>query len=306
MSKSANRLGKGLNALISAKTTAPHPPAAKTEPAAEGDVLKVRQLPVADVLPNPHQPRTNFPETAIQELAGSIRERGVIQPIVVRQADDGRYQIVAGERRWRAAQLAKLTEIPAIIRDVTDAESFELALIENLQREDLGPLERAQAYQHYLDTFGGTIEDLARKLSESRANVSNYIRILRLPDEVRDLIANNELGMGQARALVTLSDPHRQVALARLAVRRNLSVRQVEALIQEDDAARPTTPPPASQTTRSRHLDDVEQAFSRALGLRVRLFPGKAKNSGRLVIRYANLEEFDRIADKLGDGLHVE
>jgi ParB family chromosome partitioning protein len=180
-------------------------------------------------------------------------------------------------------------------------------LIENLQRQDLGPLERAAAYQHYLDSFGGTIDDLGRRISESRANVSNYLRLLKLHSEIRDLLAAGELGMGQARAVAAIADHQRQLAVARLAIRRNLSVRQVEELARSAATAPDeAVAAPIEAPKRSRHVLDVEQALSRATGMRVRLYPGRKKNSGRLVIAFGSLDEFDRIAERLGGNVHLE
>jgi ParB family chromosome partitioning protein len=223
----------------------------------------------------------------------------MLQPVLVRPAGDGEYQLVAGERRWRAAQLAGLERIPAIIRAASDAESVELALTENLQREDLNALERAEAYRQYLDAFGASVDELAVRVGESRPSVSNYLRLLKLDAPVQDLIRAGELGMGQARAIAGVEDRQAQLALARLAVRRNLSVRQVEALakladgVREEGGARGTV-------ERPRHFDDVERAFGRALGLAVQVKPGRGKNAGRIVIRYRSLQEFDRVAERLG------
>jgi ParB family transcriptional regulator, chromosome partitioning protein len=315
MSKSPSRLGRGLNALISnrehsATPAAAHAPAAV--PAAHGvaDGPHIRSIPVDRITPNRHQPRTTFNDATIRELADSIKANGVLQPIVVRSAADGAFELVAGERRWRAATLAGLTTVPAVVRDLTDAQSFEIALIENLQREDLGPLERAAAYQHYLDTFGGTIEDLGQRLSESRANISNYLRILKLRPEICYMIGAGELGMGQARAIAGIADPQRQLALANLAARRNLSVRQVEELTRQ--ASETTTEAeaeraPSEETLgRRHHFRDLEAALSKGLGMRVRVFPGKKKNSGRIVVAYNNLSEFDALAERLGGDAHLE
>ena len=306
MSKPQNRLGKGLSALIptrpivAAGTALPHPHLPHER--------AIRDIPLDAIVPNRHQPRATFDEASLKELADSIRSNGVLQPVVVRSAGDGKYELVAGERRWRAARLAGLASVPVIVRELTDQQSFEIALIENLQREDLGPLERAAAYQHYLEIFGGTIEDLAGRLSESRANISNYLRLLKLQPEICYLLGTGELGMGQARAIAGLSDPQHQLGLAKLAVRRNLSVRQVEELVRRHDQFIP--PEPSSEerlpSGERKHLREVEENFSKALGLRVRLAPGRRKNSGRIVISYTSLEEFDRVAERLGAARKLE
>jgi ParB family chromosome partitioning protein len=222
----------------------------------------------------------------------------VLQPVLLRRGDDGMFELVAGERRWRAAEIAGLDSIPAIVREFSDAQSFETALIENLQREDLAPLERARAYQQLVDTYGSSVEDIAQRLGESRSNVVNYLRLLALSNEIQELISTGDLGMGQARAIAGISNPQQQLAIARLAIRRNLSVRQVETLAKRTPAGQASTA--RAQRAIDPHLADVEQALSKAVGLPVKLFPGKKKNSGRVVIRYDSLEEFDRIAETIG------
>lgn len=307
MSKPSNRLGKGLNALITPRepqATAAAGPPTPTAP----DPSQIRQLPIDQLTPNPRQPRTGFGDADLRELAQSIRANGLLQPVVVRTTGDQAFELVAGERRWRAAKLAGLQTIPAIVRELSDAQSLELALIENLQREDLDPLERAAGYQRYLESFGGTIEDLAARLSESRASISNYVRLLKLRPEICYMLGRGELGMAQARAVAGITEPHRQLAIARLAARRNLSVRQVEALARSSTTPSPTADRPQAATpdARKHHLADVERSLSKALGLRVRLYPGRRKNSGRLVISYNSLEEFDRVAERIGGKVTLE
>ncbi|MBU0639440.1 MAG: ParB/RepB/Spo0J family partition protein [Planctomycetes bacterium] len=302
MSKPVSRLGKGLSAIIGPRDGSQLGGPAST-PAPDEDGL-ARAIPIDRIRPNQHQPRSRFDETSLAELTRSIEAKGVLQPIVVRPTNDGQYELVAGERRWKAARAAGLQSIPATIRLVTDAESLELALIENLQREDLGPLERATGYQQYLDTFSVTAEELAQRLSESRANISNYLRLLRLQPDIRKMIDTRELGMGQARAIAGVAQSERQLALARLAIRRNLSVRQVETL------ARDQTSTPAHKSREihpaARHIENVATTLSHSLGLKVRLFSGKKKNSGRVVIHYNSLEDFDRIAQRIGGRATLE
>ncbi len=309
MAKKTNRLGRGLNTLIAARQGAATPPPGPNRSDSAGNQpAGIRDVPVDAIQPNPRQPRTVFDENSLQELAESIRSNGLIQPLVIRPLDDSSYELIAGERRLRAAKLAELETVPAIIRDVSDAESLELALIENLQREDLGPLERAAAYQQYLDTFGGSVEDLARRLAESRANISNYLRLLKLHPEVCFMLGSGELGMGQARAIASIIDPQRQLATARLAVRRNLSVRQVEDIAKSaNEGTEHASPPPEAEADpRRRHLEDVSKSLTKAIGMRVRLYPGRRKNSGRVVVTYNNLDEFDKIAELLGSKRHLE
>lgn len=315
MAKSASRLGRGLNSLIGG-------PAKKSEsttqesknpvPKADSHNVDVSRetsgsnglltVAVTDVRPNPHQPRSEFSETRIAELAESITRQGLLQPIVVRKTEAGGYELIAGERRLRAAKVAGIDEIPAILREATDEQSMEIALIENLQREDLAPLERAAAYKSFIDNTGVNADELAARLGESRSSVSNHLRLLRLPEEVRELLRIGELGMGQARAIAGIADEKRQLGLARMAVRRNLSVRQVEALVRgaaepkESEITASAPPKNADQ----RHADDLAREFSRQLGMPVKMFPGRKKNAGRLVIQYKSLDEFDQIADRLG------
>lgn len=304
--KPTSRLGRGLSSLIPTNAIAP---GGSLGPRPAADPSQIRQLPLDAISPSPHQPRSNFDDQTLAELADSIRSAGVVQPILVRATGDEHYQIVAGERRWRAAKLAGLHEVPAIVRELTDAQSFELALVENLQRQDLAPLERAAAYQHYLDAFGGTIEELATRLGESRANVSNYMRLLKLSPEICYMLGAGQLGMGQARAIAGIADPQRQLALARLAARRNLSVRQVEELAKSTQEVDQKPALGASETASDanrRHLDELATALSKAMGLRVKMFGGRRKNAGRIVIYYANLDEFDRLAERLAGDARLD
>ncbi len=292
MSNPAPRLGRGLGALIGSAAAQ-----AAIAPLHAG-AAHANQVPIDKIVPNRLQPRATFVEESLGELAESIRTTGVLQPILVRGGPDGQFELIAGERRWRAAKLAGLTEIPAVIRSASDREALQLALIENLQREDLGPLERAAAYQKYIDAFGASADDLAAVLSESRSNVVNYLRLLRLQPEVAFMLGRGELAMGHARALAGIEDQQRQLALARLAARRNLSVRQVEALVREPESLGESTHKPTAAP--DRHMLDVESALAKALGVRVKLRGGKRKNSGRIVIQYGSLDEFERIVERLG------
>ena len=306
MSKATPRLGKGLSALVGPRPASPFkhrspPPAAiasHTPGRSPTEATVIHDLRLDRIRPNPNQPRLNIEHSGLDQLADSLRQTGILQPVLVRSVGDDQFELVAGERRWRAAQIAQLRTIPAIIRELNESESFELALIENLQREDLAPLERATAYQQLIDNAGATVEVLATRLGESRANVVNYLRLLKLDREVQGMLSAGELAMGQARAIAGITNPQRQLAVARLAVRRNLSVRQVERLAKEPSEHQQR----AAQAPRAidAHLSDLEQAMRRALGLHVTLHPGKRKNSGRVVIRYSSLEEFDRIAEKIG------
>ncbi len=312
MSKPASRLGRGLSALIPARPAASnglrgvdaaplaHP---DSQPPAHAGP---EHAPIDAITPNPRQPRTRFDDAGLAELANSIRLQGILQPLLVRPLAHGRFELIAGERRWRAARLAGLATVPIIRREASEADSLELALIENLQREDLNPIERAEAYAHYMRTFGVSAESLAERLGESRPNVANYARLLLLPEEVRDLVRSGKLGMGHARALLGLPSQERQIAVGLLAVRRGLSVRQVEELASKSAEVEAA---PAERPERSpldRHVEEVERTLSTALGLPVQLQTGRKRNSGRVVIRYDSLEEFDRIAQAIGGRATLE
>ncbi|MFO0837237.1 MAG: ParB/RepB/Spo0J family partition protein [Phycisphaerae bacterium] len=287
-------------------TTAVAPAADTSQAAALTDAPSgITSIRVDAIAPNPLQPRSVFDDATLTELAESIRRQGILQPLLVRQIGSGKFELIAGERRLRAAKLAGLPTVPAIIRQVDKPESLEIALIENLQRADLNALERAAAYRHFLDTFEVSPEQLAARLGESRANVANYLRLLNLPEEVKVALQSNQIGMGQARAIAGIASVERQVAIARLAMRKNLSVRQVEALAAGDRGI-PSNREEISARAKNRHTDDVSESLSRCIGLRVQLLPGKKKNSGRVVIRYDSLEEFDRIAEAIGGRSSLE
>ena len=303
MSKTAPRLGKGLSAIIGPRDNARKPKPQVHSPEARESRDGSHEIPLGRIHPNRRQPRSEFEPAALEQLAESIRTHGVMQPAVVRAESDGSYELIAGERRWRAAKLAGLDALPVIIRQCTDAEAYELALIENLQREDLNPLERAKAYQAYISDLGVSADELARRISQSRANVANYMRLLNLSDVIQQMVSSGELGMGQARAIAGVSDPERQLGLARMSVRRNLSVRQVEALAKAEPRE---SRAPEPQTAADRHLQEVEQALGRSLGVSVSLATGRRKNSGRIIIHYKNLEEFDRIAELLNGSANLD
>lgn len=257
-------------------------------------------LSVASIEPHPDQPRRHFDEDALEELAQSIAARGVIQPVVVRPLSGGRYQLVAGERRWRAAQKARVHEIPAIIRKLDDHDVAALALIENLQREDLNPVEEARAYQRLADSEGLTQSDIAKFVDKSRSHVANMMRLLGLPDEVLDMVVRSELSMGHARALINAPDP---IALAREVVAKDLSVRDVEKLARKVSK-------PEGQRRQARAARDVvgadlaaiEQHLEDFLGLKVKIQPDADPATGAVTIRYRNLDQLDLICGRLTGG----
>ena len=250
------------------------------------------------ISPNPGQPRRAFADSALDELAASVREKGIIQPLILRKdpSDPNRYEIVAGERRWRAAQRAQLHEVPAIVRDLDDAEVLEIAIVENIQRADLNAMEEAAGYRQLMDRFGHTQEALSRALGKSRSHVANLLRLLALPDAVQELVRKGELSAGHARALVTAADPE---ALARRIIDRGLSVRQAEALAQEGrdgDGSRPRRRRRAEKDADTRA---AERDLAAALGMKVSIDHVADGEAGSVTVRYGSLEQFDELCRRL-------
>jgi ParB family chromosome partitioning protein len=280
------RLGRGLAALIGEIER----PAEPEKPAATSD----GRLPIEFVRPNPRNPRRHFGEAELDELAQSIREHGIVQPVVVRPVGDSRFEIIAGERRWRAAQRAGLVEVPVIVRDVNDRTALELAIIENVQRADLNPLEEAQGYQQLIDEHGYTQADLGQVVGKSRSHVANTLRLLKLPDSVRSMLNAGELSAGHARTLVAAADPS---GLAKRIVDGGLSVRQAEALAQrahQEEARKPSaiTPEKDSDTLA------LERLLSDATGLDV-VIRHKERGGGEIRVGYRTLEQLDEVCRRL-------
>ena len=274
-------LGRGLSALIPQASV----PVQGDLPSSAGIV----RLPVEHVLRDPAQPRKTFDEAKLRELAESIRTQGVIQPILVRR-DGSAYRLIAGERRWRAAQLAGLHEVPAVVRDVTPAEAFELALVENLQRTDLNPLEEAEGYRRLIQEFGLTQDQVGERVGRDRASIANALRLLQLPDAVKELLASGALGMGHARALLGMASGRDLVAAAERIVREKLSVRETERLVRTSraSAAAPSRKPAGSTAARA-----VVEDLQRRLGTKVRLEDRGGK--GTLEIDFFSYEDLERI-----------
>lgn len=251
----------------------------------------IQMLSITALEPHPLQPRRHFDETSLDELAASIRSRGLIQPIVVRPVD-GRYQIVAGERRWRAAQRAHIHEIPAIIRDFDDLETLEVALLENIQRQDLNAIEEAEAYKRLMDEFGHTQEALGKLVHKSRSHIANLVRLLDLPFRVRSLVATGELSMGHARALITASNPE---SLADEVVRRGLSVRETERLASAGKARKERR----GDGVRAANADiaALERQLGDMLGLRVKITYGPG--GGSVALQFSSLDQLDMICQRL-------
>ncbi len=248
---------------------------------------------------NPFQPRRHFDPKALDTLAASIRQDGLIQPVVVRlskQADG--YELVAGERRWRAAKIADLSSIPAVIRDLDDRQTAEWAVVENLQREDLDAIEKALAYAKLIDQFGLTHQEIAERVGTDRSTVSNTVRLLDLPTEIQDLVRLQQISAGHARALLAVPDAEAQKLIAAKLVREEWSVRKTEEAVRQIDQA--ATTPTSKKQVRAAHLVDLERQASTQLGAKVRIKPGRKKGTGLLSIEYYDLDHFDDLLSKLG------
>lgn len=282
---SRKRLGRGLAALIGEMDK----PAQATDVKIGADGI----VPIELVAPSPRNPRRSFAEADLADLTQSIREHGIVQPVVVRPTENGRYEIIAGERRWRAAQRAELINVPVIIRDVDDRVALELAIIENVQRADLNPVEEALGYQQLIDEHNYTQADLGQVIGKSRSHVANMLRLLKLPTEIRTMLVDGALSAGHARALVTAEEP---AELAKRIVEGGLSVRQAEALAQEparkSDQGQ-TQPIPKDADTLA-----LEKALSDATGLKVTISHGA--KGGQLKIAYRTLEQLDEMCRRLG------
>jgi ParB family chromosome partitioning protein len=287
MSKARRGLGRGLDALLGGPTETPE--SADFVDAAE----RVRALPIEQIVPGRYQPRSSMDPQKLAELAESIRAHGVVQPVLVRAVGSERYELIAGERRWRAAQMAGSREIPALVREIPDKASIAVALVENIQREDLSPLEEAQALRQLIDEFGLTHGEAAEAVGRSRAAVSNLLRLLELAPEVRKLLDERALEMGHGRALLALTEPE-QIRLARLAVLQHWSVRETEAAVR-----RALAPPSAKPTERARHPDVVrlEQDLAERLGAPVRI--DHRNGRGKLVVAFHSLDALDGILAKI-------
>jgi len=257
----------------------------------------LRQLSVASISPNPYQARTVWDEQDLAELATSIKANGVIQPVLVRPFQGG-YQLIAGERRFRAAQLAGLATVPALVRQVTEEQLFEWSLVENIHRRDLNAIERAKAYQHYLNAFSLTQSEAAERLGEDRSVIANYLRLLDLPEEIRQMLIDGRLTMGHARAILSLPTDELRRKLANRALAGRLSVREVERLVRKH--LEENAPAKSNGRTKAPHVVDLEEKLRRHLGTRVAIETKKNGQRGRIVIEFDSLDEFDRLTEALG------
>jgi len=272
-------LGKGLGALLDSDNIL-------------AETSAVSEVKINEIEPNKEQPRKQFDQEKLKGLADSIKQHGVVQPIIVKKSENG-YSIIAGERRWRAAKLAGLKTIPAIVKDLSTREIMEVALIENIQREDLNPIEEAEAYKKLMDEHNLTQEDLSKVVGKSRAAIANSIRLLTLPETIKEMLVNELLTPGHARTLITIEDEEKQKLLAKTIVEKNLNVRETEKLIKNQTAQKKKRKSPE----RDANIIDLEEKLKSILGTKVDL--QHYSNKGRIVIEYYSNEEFDRIIDIL-------
>jgi len=270
-------LGKGLESLLPDK------------------IQEIINIDITRIIPSDQQPRKIFKDTALQELAASIREKGVLQPVIVSRTGDGTFRLIAGERRWRASSLAGLKKIPAIIKDVASADSLEIALIENIQREDLNPVEMAEAFYRLMKDFRLTQEELSSRVGKDRATVANYLRLLKLPDEIKTFVNDTALSMGHARAILSIEGKASQIEAARRIIHKGLSVREAETLARKwsSEAKKKTIRP----ERRDAQIESLEEKLIRHLGTKVRILHKGKK--GRIEIEYYSLDELDRLLDIL-------
>lgn len=286
--KRVSGLGRGLSALLEEATT---------PPSANGP--GVTRLAIADIAANPAQPRRHFEATAMDDLVASIKAHGVLQPILVRPVANDRYEIIAGERRWRAAQAAGLHEMPAVVRVLDDRMAFEIALIENIQRSDLNAIEEARGYKRLIEDFGHTQQVLSSIVGKSRSHVTNLLRLLDLPEAVQTMVESGQLAMGHARALIGAADP---LALAKRAVSEGLSVRTIEALVAGKTSAKPRhalSQPSAAALPNDANVDALEIQLAESLGMPVALSVAPGASSGSLTVRFASLDQLDWLCAKL-------
>ena len=286
-------LGRGLGALIPSKPAAqapPPPPAAAAAPSGDG----VAHVPIEQIAPNPFQPRKTFNDASIDDLARSVREHGIIQPLVVTRTGDNKFRLIAGERRFRAAQKAGLAVVPVFVKEtMTDSDVLQVALIENIQREDLNPIEEAYAYHQLHEEFGLTQEEISKRVGKERSTVANFLRLLRLPDSVKKLLAAGQLSMGHARAILAVDSAKKQEQLAERVVKRNLNVRQTEMLASE------ASPKAAAEPEKEKDVftRDAEDRLTRTLRTKVEI--DRKRRGGVIHLRFGSEDELIRLVDEL-------
>ena len=311
MSKTPKRLGRGLESLVSDLRADRGPPDTPVpgrpgegppEPAdaAVGLAQEPTLIEVDRLASNPFQPREAVTEESLASLAESLRNSGMIQPISVRRCG-ARLEIITGERRWHAARLAGMKAVPVVVRQADDRQMLEMALVENIQREDLNPVDRARGYRQYCDDFGATAEQLAKRLGEDRTTITNYLRLLDLPQEIKDSLAAGRISMGHARCIVGVADDESRLRLARAVVTNGLSVRALEEILRRTKRGQARGDQGAvRRREKTPHISDLEQRCAMAIGTKVAIQEGRRKGTGRIVIEYYSLDDFDRIVDRLG------
>lgn len=282
MAKKMSGLGKGLGALMLENAT--------------DEMLAQNELDLNEIVPNRDQPRKTFDEASIEELAQSIKQHGVLQPLLVRPIPSGGYQLVAGERRWRACRIAGLTKVPVVIKELTDTETMEIAIIENLQREDLNPIEEAEGLQALIDKCGYTQEEVATSVGKSRPAIANSLRLLRLPPEVREMTKNGEISAGHARALLAFDNDAMMLEAAKNIVSSKMTVRDVERLAKIKETAEPRR---RRARRRDSFYDEVELSISEATGRKVKVYTGR--NGGTIELEFFDREDLKELANKLGE-----
>jgi len=281
MSTQKKALGRGIGALIPSRAEAPPP------------VAGLAEIPVEQISPNPYQPRKSFNEASIEELARSVREHGIVQPLVVTRLGDRKYRLIAGERRFRAAQRAGLDKVPVVIKEMTtDSDVLQIALIENIQREDLNPIEEAHAYHQLHEEFGLTQEEISKQVGKERSTIANFLRLMKLPEGVKKLLASGQLSMGHARAILAVASPKKQEQLAERVVKRNLNVRQTEVLAAEKS-------PKAAEPEKEKDVftRDAEDKLARALRCKVEI--DRKRRGGVIRVRFGSEEELIRLVDEM-------
>ncbi len=277
-------LGKGLGALLPGHN-----------PRSTGEDQVVQMVPVAQILPNQYQPRKRFSEEELNSLSESIRQNGILQPILVRRKGDGIYELIAGERRFRAAKIAKLSTVPVIIRNSKDDESTVLALVENIQRKDLNPMEEAKSYTQLIDEFGLTQEMIAERVGRERSSVANILRLVSLPNEIQQFIENEQLTLGHAKVILGIHNPQTQIEIANKIIRDQLSVRAVEQMVTNDQAGIKKNKKKVLAPVSSGRYANLEEQLRKQLGTKVAIRP--KKRGGELTVTYYSDEDLTRIAD---------
>jgi ParB family chromosome partitioning protein len=291
--KKKNALGKGLNVLIPG--TAPQPVKRRSTKAATESAKLEMMVSMNEIEPNKNQPRKTFDDASLQELAESIKQFGIIQPIVVKKKDDY-YEIIAGERRWRAAKIAGLKEVPVIIKEYTESEIVEISLIENIQRENLNPIEEAKAYQVLMEEFQLKQEDVAQKVSKSRSTITNSLRLLKLTEEVQKMLVEEQISMGHARALLGIADPDLQISIAKKVYEESLSVRDIEKLVK--NMSKPAKKEKEESDEYAYLYKNIEENLKQVLGNKVTI-KNKKNNKGKIEIEYYSQDDLERIVDLL-------